>query len=454
MIRRRGLAAIVALAFLLSARLVAQDVAKARQLLEQALAALTPPPAVVAIATPAALDQALAAIAPGAVLQLDPVLVYDAPLTIRQSVTLQSIPPAGRMTRGPPLPSFRRGLTIAADHVTLIGLEVRQTNPLTDILIVVGAHATLDRVRVLGDPVKGGKRGIAANSNGDLKILRSYVADIFGPYPGQDTQAICGWDMGPGLLIEENYLEGSHETLLIGGADPTSEARTPADVTIRGNTITKNPAWQGVPIGVKNTLELKNVKGAIVEDNDISQSWGGRGQDGYLLVVTIRNQDGRAPWSTVQDVTIRRNHFSHGAAAINLLGLDTIKETGAGRVVPVGTVRPSVRMARVTIAANTFTDLDPKKFTGSNKLILIDQAPEDLTIEDNAFDGVGFSSAIYFGGGGPALRLVVTNNRIPKTTYGIFGAGVTAKPHNFTATNPAWVKYTSGGTIATITEAP
>ena len=40
--------------------------------------------------------------------------------------------------------------------MTLIGLDVRHTNSFTDIVVLTGAGITLDRVRVLGDPVKGG----------------------------------------------------------------------------------------------------------------------------------------------------------------------------------------------------------------------------------------------------------------------------------------------------------
>ena len=446
----RSALAAIALASLLLAAPAAQDVNQARQLLEQALRALQPaaPP----IATPEALDEALAAAAPGAVLTLSPTLVYPRPLAVRQAVTLEGLAPSAprsRMDRATPLPRFTEGLTIGGDDVTLVGLEVRHSNPLTDIVTISGARVTLDRVRVLGDPVKGAKRGIASNGNGDVTIVRSYVDDAFQSYPGNDSQAICSWDMGPGLTIEDNYLSAGSETIMLGGADASAD-RTPTRVRIRGNTITKNPAWQPLPIGVKNTLEIKNARDVVIEDNDISYSWGGHGQDGYLLVLTVRNQDGRAPWATIQDVTIRGNRFAHGAAGISVLGLDTIKETRAGRVVPIGEVRPSVRMARVTIAANTFTDLNPKTYTGSNKLMLIDQAPEDLTIEDNTFVGSGFSSVIYFAGGGPAARFTFTNNRVPPSTYGLFGMGVTAV-RNLLPTNPAWVRYTQGGTIAMIT---
>lgn len=450
---RRALLGVV-LGSLLCVGLGAQDVPKARQLIEEALKALQPAPAVLALETPAALDQALATAVPAQVLTLAPGFVDPQPRSLTKAVTLVGVPAPGRMTRALQLPAFTGGLTVG-DGVTLRGVEVRHPNPLTDILIVTGKDVTLDQVRVLGDPVKGAKRCISANSNGNLTVTRSYVADCFGTYPGSDTQAVAAWDMGAGLTLDDNYLEGGSETVLIGGADPSSDARRPRNVTITGNTITKNPAWQALPIGVKNTIELKNVVGATITNNDISYSWGGHGQDGFAGVFTVRNQDGRDPGATIQDVTFTGNRIAHAAAALNILGLDTIKETstGSGRV-PVGQVRPSVRMARVKITGNTFTDLDSKVWTGSSKMILVDQAPEDLTLDSNTYGGTPYGSVLYFGGGPPALRLMFTNSAVPRSAYGVFGVGVSAKPHDFTPANPAWVKYTSGGTIAGITEAP
>jgi hypothetical protein len=430
MTTRAGL--IVALIVLLGLSPAAQDLNKARALLEQALEALKPPPPppppVAIIATPEALDQALAGT--DAILTLSPALVYPKALTIRRAVTVQSTVPDGRMTRDVPLPRFTGGLTIAGDAVTLIGLEVRHTNPLTDIVVISGAHVTLDRIRVLGDPAKGAKRGIAANGNGDATIRRSYVDDCFATYPGNDSQAILAYDMAPGLLIEDNYLSGGSETVMIGGADPSSEARIPTDIIIRGNVITKNPAWKPLLIGVKNIIELKDAKNVLIENNDLSYSWGGHGQDGYAVMLTVRNQGGKAPYSTIQDVIIRHNRIAHAAAAINVLGRDNLQPSGV--------------MQRVTITDNTVTDLNPTTYTGSARMILINGGPMDLTITDNTFAGVGLTSAVYFAGGPLLERFTFTGNTYPKTRYGVFGTGATV--------GQAWPKFVTSGTNGPNTE--
>lgn len=448
--RRRGVLA--AWLLFMAVPVAAQDVTKAKQLIEQALQALQPAPVVVALQTPEALDQALAAAVPGAVLTLAPTLVYSTPLVLTKGVTLDGRPPAGRMTRGPPLPSFTGGLIVQADGVTLSGVEVRHSNPLTDILTVVGAHVILERVRVLGDPAKGAKRCLSANSNGDLKVFRSYLDDCFASSPGSDSQAIAAWDMGPGLLVEDSYLSGGSETVLLGGAD-APEARTPTDVTFRKNTITKNPAWFTLPIGVKNLIEIKNARHVLFEDNDCSYAWV-NGQTGYLLVLSVRNQDGRAPWATIQDVLFQRNTWRDGGGAINILGRDDIKETLSGRPVPIGTVRQSVPMARVTIQHETYS-VDPVKYakTSNMKLLQIGGGPQDLTIDDVTFTSLSaLGSAIYWTGGPTATNLKLTNLRIPKSAFGMFS--VVGGSKNYTATNLAWTTYVSGGTIANVTDTP
>jgi hypothetical protein len=419
------------------------EIAAAQGHLDAATAALTPPVVIPAIATPAALDAALAAAQGGTVLRLATTLVYPSALTLTRSVTLQSETlVVGRMTRDAPAPTFLAGVRVVADDVTLVGLAVAHTNPLTDIVVLTGAlRPTLDRCRIVGDPLKGAKRGVAANG-GAMTIRGCYIDDCFQAWPGNDSQAINAWDfLAPGLLLEDNYLSGGSESVMIGGADAATAARMPSQIIIRGNTITKNPAWQTLPIGVKNTLELKAGRDILIENNDIRQSWGGHGQDGYLLLLTVRNQDGRAPWSTIQDVTVTGNRFSGGAAAINLLGLDNIKETKAGMPTPIGMVRPSVRMARITIRGNTFDDLDPARYTGSNRLILIGQGPEQVTIDQNTFAGRGLGSQVYFYGAPPALGCTVTHNTWPPATYGIKGDG--------SASGAAtWAAYVSGGTLS------
>jgi len=397
-----------------------------------------------AITTPDALDRALAA--RQAVILLDPSLVYAAPLTLRAPVQLV-VADAGaattpvRMTADRLLPRFQGGIAVPADDVTLLGLEVR--GPVAGTLVDLGgARITCDRLRVLGDPVHGVRRGIVANGNGDLLITRSIVDDCFGPYPqtdNHDQQAIIAWDMAPGLRIIDNLLRAGTETIMLGGDDSASLERMPADVLIQDNDITKRPEWQTQAISVKNVFEIKAARRVKVYTNRIARSWGGHGQDGYLIMLTVRNQGGKAPWSTIADVVIANNDCASGAAAINVLGRDDRPP----KTHPDGSVTTytSVPLTRVSITTNRFSDLSPSQYTGSPKLIQIGWGPDALTIDSNTFSGSGLTSQVYFQGPAtpPCTNLMITNNQWMKTPYGIFASGVANDQQ------AAWAKYVASG---------
>jgi hypothetical protein len=382
---------------------------------------IPPNPDVVFVETEADLDAALTAAAPGDIISLSGDLVYTRGFTLSKSVILEadSLPP-GRMTREPQLPQFVAGLKVTASDATLRGIEVRHTNPLTDIVIVTGENVLLDRCRILGDPVEGAKRGLAGNAI-SLEVVQCYIDDCFQSYPGSDSQAILIWDTPGPVVIEDNYLCAGSETIMLGGGDPSSEANVPSHITIRGNTITANPEWQFKAIGVKSRLELKNCRDVLIENNIIEQCWGGHGQDGYLLALTVRNQDGDAPYSTIENVVIRHNDFAHAAAAITLQGVDDNHESG--------------RMTNIEIVDNDFSDLDSKKYSGSVKMMLVGRGPKATTIARNLFAGSGHTSTIYFHSPTPKCESFdVVENTWPATKYGIFGSdtpsGTTAWDYN------------------------
>jgi hypothetical protein len=99
----------------------------------------------------------------------------------------------------------------------------------------------LDRVYVHGHPLYGQKRGIALNGRG-ITIRNSFVADI--KMAGGEAQAIAGWN-GPGpFTIENNFLEASGVSFLLGGAYPAIPQLVATDVTVRHNYISRPMAWK------------------------------------------------------------------------------------------------------------------------------------------------------------------------------------------------------------------
>ncbi len=356
-----------------------------------------------AIKTEDELRVAIAKAQPFDTLLLHAGLVYGSPLTLEKPVILTSEVVGGlRMTRDEPAPQFVAGLRCTSDDVTLEGLEVRHTNPLTDIVVNSGARFTMDRCRVLGDPVTGGKRGIAANGDGAQVFTRCYVADIKGV--GQDTQAICAWDCGAGIEILDCYLEAAGQSVMFGGADSLSELRIPRGVRITNSTLTKNPDWFGQGWQIKCALEFKSCIDAIVDTCVLEYGGTSQGQGAYLVVATPRNQGGKAPWSTVQVVDIKHCTGGHAAGILNVLGSDNNNPSG-----PVdGFVMDSC----------TFTDIDPKGVTlGAGRLFMFDRAAKNVALTNITVTGQNLAALGYFDGAAPT-GLVLGGMVLPASKYG------------------------------------
>lgn len=380
------------------------------------------------IDTPDALGRALAAAAPGATLYLSPSLVYPTFLTVGDIALVSTSQLGGRMTATDPAPTFRGGLA-AFSNTHLHGLDVRFPDPTRDIVVLGGANLTLRRMRIMGDAIEGAKRGVAANAAA-VTITDSFIDQCFRR--DMDAQAICAWD-GPGPFTVDNcYLTGSGQAIMFGGGDPSSATNIPSDISITNSTLTKRNEWRAAGVAVKTVLELKNARRVRVANCDISQCWAG-GQVGYLIMITPRNQDGGAPYSTVEDVLIESCTAHDGAAFLNILGTDDNN--------------PSQRVKRVTVRDTDISALDPWAWGGSDKAIMLGNGPEDVTLDGLRFRNcVHIGSQVYFYGAPAAARLALTNCVLPPSDYGIFGDN--------SSVGHAWEQYTvnsvrSGNTEAT-----
>src|SRR6266700_6564662 len=115
-----------------------------------------------------------------------------------------------------------------------------------------------------------------------------------------------GWNGAGPFKIGNNYLEATGENVMFGGADPSIRNLVPSDIEIRHNHFFKPTSWRNVWAAVKNLFELKNAQRVFVEGNVFENNWAAA-QAGWAVQFTVRNQDGRAPWSTIEDVTFRKN---------------------------------------------------------------------------------------------------------------------------------------------------
>ena len=275
----------------------------------------------------------------------------------------------------------------------------------SDTLDSLPDHIIIDRCYLHGDPQVGARRGIAMNARTGA-VIDSYISDI--KKAGEDAQAISTWN-GPGpYKIVDDYLEAAGENVMFGGQDPSIKGLVPSDIEVRGNLFTKNLAWkkgaagyQGSNWQIKNIFELKNAQRVLVEGNVFQYNWA-QAQTGYSILFTVRDQDGNAPWSVVQDVTFRDNVVAHVANGINILGNDDDYH--------------SQQAQRILIANNLFEDVGGS--WGPGILLLMDNGSQDVTFTHNTALQTG---TLVYGDGKPDLGFTYTDNIAFQNQYGMIG---------------------------------
>jgi hypothetical protein len=240
-------------------------------------------------------------------------------------------------------------------------------------------------------------------------VINSYLSDF--KEVGADSQALAGWN-GPGpFRIANNYLEAAGENVMFGGADPTIDGLVPADIEIVGNHMAKpltwridDPHFQGTAWTVKNLFELKNARRVLVDGNLFEYNWP-HAQNGFAILFTPRNQDGRSPWSVVEDVTFVNNLVRHVAAGINVLGHDDIHSSQPTR--------------RITIANNLFVDVGGT--WGVGRLFQLLDGTSDVTIDHNTAQQT--DTLVAGGDRAPHTHFVFQNNIAFHNAYGVIGSG-------------------------------
>jgi hypothetical protein len=290
-----------------------------------------------------------------------------------------------------------------AHHYKFIGIEFSPARDADYVynLIDLGAsdykslsqfphHIIFDRCYVHSTGLNKARRGFALNS-AETSVLNSYVSGFAGA--DDETQAVAGWN-GPGPFhIINNYLEGGAEVLLFGGADPSITNLVPSDIEIRRNYFHKPAEWLG-HAQVKGTLELKNARRVIIDGNMLESE--------ILVtafVITVRNQDTKAPWSTIEDVQITNNIVRHASTGINILGKDNYA--------------PSQEARRLRIANNLFEDVvTPAEIA----YFLQINGTDSVTVEHNTVQQGGNIITAY---GEPATNFIFSNNILQFNLYGI-----------------------------------
>jgi hypothetical protein len=306
-----------------------------------------------------------------------------------------------------------------AHHYRLVGLEIApgEGKSLTNLIELGGDeravealphHVIIDRCYLHGDKKEGTRRGVSLNAS-HVAVVDSYFSDF--KERTADAQAVSGWN-GPGpFLIEGNYLEASGENIMFGGGDPAIPNLVPSDIVVTRNHLSKplrwkkdDPSFEGTEWAVKNLFELKNARRVLVDGNLLEYNWP-QAQNGFAILFTVRNQDGGAPWSVVEDVTFSNNVVRHVAGGINILGKDDN--------------HPSQQTRRIAIRNNVFLDVGGS--WGNGRLFQLLESTHGVAIVNNTAFQTG--SLLFGGDHPPHTGFVFEGNVAPHNEYGITASG-------------------------------
>ena len=385
------------------------------------------------------LQAAIDAAQPGDRITLEPNTRYEGPFRLPQkdgdgwivitSAAEDRLPPRG--TRVSPdharlMPHLvaATGFTVlqamtGAHHYRLVGLRISPADGVyLNSLVQLGEsetsadaqphHIVIERSYLHGDPAKGARRGVALNSRHSA-VVDSHLADF--KEATADSQAIGGWNGAGPFRIENNYLEAAGENVMFGGADPTVPDLVPADIVVARNHMAKplrwkkgHPQYAGAEWAVKNLFELKYARRVLVEGKVFEHNWP-HAQNGFAILFTVRNQDGGAPWSAIEDVTFVNNIVRHVAGGVNILGKDDN--------------HPSRQTRRIAIRNNLFLDVGGE--WGNGRLFQLLDGTHSVSIDHNTALQTG---SILFGGDhAPHTAFVFQNNIVPHNEHGISGSG-------------------------------
>jgi hypothetical protein len=270
------------------------------------------------------------------------------------------------------------------------------------------SHIVFDRCYVHGDPAANNRRGIAMNG-AYVAVVDSYISDF--QEIGADTQALWAHNTTGPLQIRNNYIEAAGENVMFGGADSSAPDLVPADIEISNNYFFKPLSLIPTKYTVKNLLEFKAARRVVATGNTFENN-PLKGQNGFAVLLTPRNQSGTAPWSVTSDIAITNNVIINVGSGFNISGGDNLHPS-------LPTERILIRNNLIGVTGLNGADGRTFQFTGGGG---------DYTIDHNTI----INSASPPGSPASDLAMaqskisnfVFTNNLTTRTHFGFFGNGV------------------------------
>src|SRR5215204_6338597 len=254
---------------------------------------------------------------------------------------------------------YNDAVEITAPDVTLENCRING-NHREDILLTMFHNTKLINSVLLGSNF-GSHRGIRADAIG-CRIHRSRVLNIFSDI---HTQAVAAWEGCYDLVIEDSELQAAGENVIFGGSVCADPKLIPRKILILNCDLSKKPEWLSDPtVTCVNNFEIKNGIDIVVKDCKMWGSRAGGGQDGYAIVLTVRQQP--LPYGIVKDVIISGCEIENTMGGVHFLGHDdTFPYEPEG-----------VQLENVVIAYNRFRSMhnNARQFfinSGSKNLIII-----------------------------------------------------------------------------------
>src|SRR5262249_15616419 len=200
----------------------------------------------------------------------------------------------------------------------------------------------------------------------------------------------------------------------------TTTAPSFADVADPQAGTADSPPDQGTHWSVKNLFEIKNGRRVTADGNLFEYNWVDA-QSGFAILFTVRNQDGKAPWSTIEDVSFTNNIVRHSAGGVNVLGRDNLQ--------------PSMQSHNLAIQNNLFYDIGNPVWGSNGRFLQISEAI-GILVDRNTVLQTGNIITAY---GVPTADFVFTNNLAPNNAYGVIGDGTASGNATISAYLPASV---------------
>ena len=250
------------------------------------------------------------------------------------------------------------------DSVKTLGAIVMLGDNSARVLDSIPSDIVFDRTYIHAWPHQGVTRCVFINS-GRTALLHSTISECHRD--GFDSYGVGGVSSPGPVRIENNRIEGAGMGIFTGGSDPKVPGLSPSDFVIRNNHVTRPAAWKGVH-SVKNLLEFKHMKRALVEGNLFENNWKDA-QSGMAILFKSTNQQNRAPWSTTQDVTFRNNVVRNSPNGISIHASPE--------------VYPVVPTARIKIEKNLFYNIGSYAGTTGGRMIVMGGELKDIQLLNN-----------------------------------------------------------------------